>query len=408
MAKTVFEVDLSKPFDEQAKVGHNRWHPDIPAVVSVRPGDVFRVECKDWTDGQIGNNDSADDVRDVRLSRVHVLSGPIAVEGAAPGDLLVVDLLDIHALDEAPWGYTGLFERTNGGGFLTNEFPHAHKAIWDFEGIYATSRHVPRVRFAGIIHTGQIGVAPSTALLAKWNQREKELYDTDPNRIPPLVAPPYPENAVLGPLRGAEFDRVAREAARTVPARENNGNTDIKNMTRGSRLFLPVFVPGANLSVGDIHFSQGDGEISFCGAIEMAGYVDFHVDLIKDGANTYGVTSPILQTSPLEPRYTEYLAFEGISIDDTGKQLYMDATMAYKRACLNAIEYLKKFGYSGEQACVILGTAPVEGRISGIVDFPNACCTVFIPTDIFDFDIRPSARGPQRMVEGNELARTSS
>jgi formamidase len=408
MAKPVFEVDLDKPFDQQAKVGHNRWHPDIPAVVSVRPGEVFRVECKDWTDGQIGNNDSADDVRDVRLSRVHVLSGPIAVEGAAPGDLLVVDLLDIHALDQAPWGYTGLFERTNGGGFLTNEFPHAHKAVWDFEGIYATSRHLPRVRFAGIIHTGQIGVAPSTALLAKWNQREKELYDTDPNRVPPLVAPPYPENAVLGPLRGTEFERVAREAARTVPARENNGNTDIKNMTRGSRLYLPVFVEGANLSVGDIHFSQGDGEISFCGAIEMAGYVDFHVDLIKDGANTYGVTSPILRTSPLEPRYTEYLAFEGISIDDTGKQLYMDATMAYKRACLNAIEYLKKFGYSGEQACVILGTAPVEGRISGIVDFPNACCTVFVPTEIFDFDIRPSAGGPQRMVEGNELARTSS
>ncbi|HZU19258.1 MAG TPA: formamidase, partial [Candidatus Dormibacteraeota bacterium] len=313
MAKPVFEVDLDKPFDQQAKVGHNRWHPDIPAVVSVRPGEVFRVECKDWTDGQIGNNDSADDVRDVRLSRVHVLSGPIAVEGAAPGDLLVVDLLDIHALDQAPWGYTGLFERTNGGGFLTNEFPHAHKAVWDFEGIYATSRHLPRVRFAGIIHTGQIGVAPSTALLAKWNQREKELYDTDPNRVPPLVAPPYPENAVLGPLRGTEFERVAREAARTVPARENNGNTDIKNMTRGSRLYLPVFVEGANLSVGDIHFSQGDGEISFCGAIEMAGYVDFHVDLIKDGANTYGVTSPILRTSPLEPRYTEYLAFEGIS-----------------------------------------------------------------------------------------------
>ncbi|MBO0689863.1 MAG: acetamidase/formamidase family protein [Candidatus Dormibacteraeota bacterium] len=404
MAKPIFEVDLDKPFDQQAIVGHNRWHPDIPSVVSVKPGDVFRVECKDWTDGQIKNDNEANDVRDVKLSRVHVLSGPIAVEGAQEGDLLVVDLLDIHALDESPWGYTGLFERTNGGGFLTNEFPHAQKAIWDYEGIYATSRHVPHVRFAGLIHTGQIGVSPSASLLSKWNTREKELYDTDPNRVPPLVAPPYPENSVLASLSGADFDRVAREAARTVPARENNGNTDIKNMTRGSRLFLPVFVDGANLSVGDIHFSQGDGEISFCGAVEMAGYVDFHVDLIKGGANTYGLTSPALQTSPLEPKYTNYLAFEGISIDDTGRQLYMDATAAYKRACMNAIEYLKKFGYSGEQGCVILGTAPVEGRISGIVDFPNACCTVFVPAEIFDFDIMPSGDGPSRMVQGDELA----
>jgi len=200
---------------------------------------------------------------------------------------------------------------------------------------------------------------------------------------------------------------VAREASRTVPARENNGNTDIKNMTRGSRLYIPVFVRGANLSVGDLHFSQGDGEISFCGAIEMAGYVDFHVDLIKDGMNKYGQTSPMLKTSPLEPRFTEYLAFEGISVDESGKQFYMDATMAYKRACVNAIEYLKKFGYSGEQACVILGTAPVEGRISGIVDFPNACCTVFVPTEMFEFDIRPTAAGPTPAIRGDELARTS-
>lgn len=403
----LFTVDLDKPFDQQAIVGHNRWHPDIPAVLSVKPDDVFRIECKDWTDGQIKNDNSANDVRDVHLQRVHVLSGPIAVEGAEPGDLLVVDLLDIGPLPQSPWGYTGLFERTNGGGFLTDYYPKAHKAVWDLEGIYAQSRHVPGVRFPGIIHTGQIGVAPSADLLAKWNQREKALHDTNPNRVPPLAALPNPDESVLASLRGSDRDRVAREAARTVPARENNGNTDIKNMTIGSTLYMPVFVKGANLSVGDLHFSQGDGEISFCGAIEMAGYVDFHIGLIKDGANKYGMTSPMIKTSPMEPRFTQYLAFEGISIDDSGGQFYMDATMAYKRACMNAIEYLKKFGYSGEQGCVILGTAPVEGRISGIVDFPNACCTVFVPTEMFTFDIRPTANGPTHQIRGDELARTS-
>jgi len=97
--------------------------------------------------------------------------------------------------------------------------------------------------------------------------------------------------------------------------------------------------------------------------------------------------------------------FEGISVDEmSGKQLYLDAHVAYRRACLNAIEYLKKFGYTGEQAYMILGTAPVEGRISGIVDIPNACCTLAIPTEIFDFDIRPSASGPTRVVPASDVA----
>jgi len=51
---------------EQDVVGHNRWHPDIPAVVSVNPGAIFHIECKDWTDGQIQN--SPDDIRDVNLT----------------------------------------------------------------------------------------------------------------------------------------------------------------------------------------------------------------------------------------------------------------------------------------------------------------------------------------------------
>jgi formamidase len=58
-----------------------------------------------------------------------------------------------------------------------------------------------------------------------------------------------------------EWDRIASEAARTVPGRENGGNCDIKNLSRGCIIYFPVFVPGANLSMGDMHFSQGDGEV---------------------------------------------------------------------------------------------------------------------------------------------------
>ena len=391
MPKTLFKLDLSKPMEQQAHPGHNRWHPDIPAAFSVEPGESFRMECKDWTDGQISNNDNPNDIRDVILPRVHVLSGPVYVNGAEPGDLLVVDILDIGAFPEYEWGFNGIFAKENGGSFLVEHFPEAAKSIWDFEGIYTTSRHVPGVKFAGLIHPGLIGVAPSMELLQEWNKRENDLKMTDPDRVPELATSPQAEHAVLGTLKGAEFDRVAKEGARTVPPRENGGNCDIKNLSKGSRIFFPVFVDGAKLSVGDLHFSQGDGEITFCGGIEMAGWIDLKVDVIKGGMEKYRIKdNPVFKPGPVEPHYSDYLVFEGISVDEfTGEQHYLDAHIAYRRACLNAIEYLKTLGYTGEQAYMLLSTAPVEGRISGIVDIPNACCTVAIPTQIFDKDIDP-------------------
>ncbi|MBF8379049.1 acetamidase/formamidase family protein [Alicyclobacillus mali] len=391
MSNVLFRVDLTKPMDQQDVPGHNRWHPDIPAVVNVKPGDVFRIEMKDWTDGQIQNNDDPSDIRDVDLCRVHVLSGPIYVDGVEPGDLLVVDLLDMGPLPGAEWGFNGIFARENGGGFLVDYFPEAFKSIWDFHGIYAVSRHVPGVRIPSLIHPGLIGVAPSAELLDRWNAREQQLVAKDPNRVPVLANLPDPRSAVLGTLRGAEFDRVAKEAARTVPPRENGGNCDIKNLSKGSRIYFPVFVKGAKLSVGDLHFCQGDGEITFCGAIEMSGWIEMSVDVIKGGMAKYGIVhNPVFEPGPMEPRFSEYLVFEGVSVDErTGEQLYLDAHVAYRRACLNAIEYLQRFGYTAEQAYMLLGVAPVEGRISGIVDVPNACCTLAIPTAIFDRDIRP-------------------
>jgi formamidase len=367
---------------EQAVPGHNRWHPDIPPASSFKPGSDFRVDCREWTDAQIVNTDDANDVRDVNLDIAHMLSGPVAIEGAKPGDLLKVEILDLGPCQapqekgDAPgqgWGYTGIFSKQNGGGFLTDEYPDACKAIWDFRGQEATSRHIPGVRYTGITHPGLFGTAPSADLLAEWNRREQALIDTDPNRVPPLALPPLEDGVLAGTLKGDALAKVGREGARTVPARENGGNHDIKNFTRGSTVYYPVHVDGALLSGGDLHFSQGDGEITFCGAIEMGGFIDFGVDLIMDGMSQ---------------------SFIGISVDGEGTNHYMNATIAYHRACLNAIAYLKTFGYTGEQAYLLLGSAPIEGRISGIVDIPNACCSLYLPTEMFDFDIRPTKDGP--------------
>lgn len=398
MTDTLIKVDLTKSPVENENI-HNRWHPDIPMACWVNPGDDFILETFDWTGGFIKNNNSADDVRDIDLTTVHYLSGPVGVKGAEPGDLLVVDLLDIGAKDDSLWGFNGFFSKKNGGGFLTEHFPQAQKSIWDFHGLYTTSRHVPGVKFAGLIHPGLIGCLPDKKMLDLWNTREQQLIDTDPTGS--LANPPSAGTAHMGKLTGDAKAKAAAEGARTVPPREHGGNCDIKDLSRGSKVFFPVYVDGAGLSVGDLHFSQGDGEITFCGAIEMAGWVHMKVSLIKGGMAKYGIKNPIFKPSPITPHYNDYIIFEGISVDESGKQYYLDVNVAYRQACLNAIEYLKKFGYSGAQAYSILGTAPVQGHISGVVDVPNACATLWLPTQIFDFDINPNASGPTKFLDGS-------
>lgn len=369
------------PLAQQAEIGHNRWHPDIPELTSVRPGDELVLECLDFLDSQIQDNDSAVDVRDVDLTRAHPLTGPVHVEGAEPGDLLVVDLLDIQCI--TPVGFSGIFSQENGGGFLVDDFPEADKAIWDLRGRYATSRHIPGVRVGAMLHPGLIGTLPSHDLLQEWNRREAILADKGQAR------PPHAETAVLRGLKGADFDRIAAEAARTVPPREHGGNLDIKNLTVGSRIYFPVYVKGAGLSLGDLHFSQGDGEISFCGAIEMDGAAHLGFDLIKGGMAKYNVTAPIYVPGIHDVRYDEWLSFTGISVEH-GVNHYLDATVAYRRACLAAIDYLSTVtGLSKAQVYMLLTAAPVEGRYGGVVDLPNASASISIPTGIFDMNILP-------------------
>lgn len=403
---TLIPVDLRRSPEEQEVRPHNRWHPEIPAVAAVDPGTVFRLECLDLTGGQVVNDDTADDIRELDLSQVHYLSGPVAVNGARPGDLLVVDILDIGPLAGAEWGYTAILDKTTGTGLLTDEFPEARKAIWDLNGIYASSRHLEGVRFVGVPHPGNIGCAPSAELLARWNRRELSMLSTHMGAFTSSAVVPQPAGALLGHAPGAEAARIAAEAARTWAARENGGNVDIKELAPGSRVFLPVYVPGAHLSVGDLQFSQGDGKITGLGGIKMAGYIDLHVDLVRDGMRRHGIMSPVFEPGPLERAYGDYVTFQGISVDENDTQHYLDVWVSYRMACRNAICYLERFGYTGEQAYVLLAAAPVQGRISCMLEHPNVCCTLALPKGMFDFEIGPRTREIPSIPRGG-LARPS-
>jgi formamidase len=199
-----------------------------------------------------------------------------------------------------------VFATKNGGGFLTERFPDAYKVIWDFSGDVATSRHIPEVSYVGIHHPGLMGTAPSAELLAKWTAREKALIATDPMRVPPLALPPLPDSAILGSLSGAEFNRVAGEAARTAPPRENGGNQDIKNLTAGSRIFYPVFVWHVVRRPSLLPGRRGD---HLLWAIEMGG---FWTCMSTSSRRHDQVRHRNAMFMPgRDPQYSEWLAFSG-------------------------------------------------------------------------------------------------
>lgn len=218
-----------------SKVNSKLTSSIVPACGKIANNEVVKIECLDWTGGQIKNSDSADDVRDVDLTEIHYLSGPFDIETAEPGDVLLVEIQDVQPFQEQPWGFTGIFDRNNGGGFLDEHYPKAcaqslcfnqtvanlityrAKAIWDFEGIFCSSRHIPHVRFAGLIHPGILGCAPSAEVLSEWNRREGELIaaNTVTDRI--VAQPPNVTNAHAGSAVEDIKERVAKEGARTIP-----------------------------------------------------------------------------------------------------------------------------------------------------------------------------------------------
>lgn len=135
----------------------------------------------------------------------------------------------------------------------------------------------------------------------------------------------------------------------------------------------------------------------------MAGVITINFKVIKNGMADLGMKSPLYLPGPVEPHYSpsRYLTFEGFSVDSHGKQHYMDVTVAYRQTILRCIEYLRRYGYNDYQIYLLLSCAPVQGHVAGIVDIPNACTTLGLPMDIFDFDISPAAGKPSPRDLGN-------
>ncbi|MDM7274772.1 MAG: acetamidase/formamidase family protein [Thermoprotei archaeon] len=345
---------------------HNRWHPDIKPVLEVDPGDIVEIETRDALDGQITSSPGFEDVSRAELGFVHPLTGPVYVRGAKPGDLLVVEVLDVVA---DSFGFSVIIP---GFGFLRDLFPKPFKVRWEIEGGYARSPDLPNIRIPGDAFFGVMGVAPSKALLESIKRREGDLRARGG-----FVLPPNPRGAV------PPVEPIASEGLRTIPPRENGGNLDVRNLSPGSKIYFPVFVDGALFSVGDAHFAQGDGEV--CGtAVEMRAKGVFRFYIIKEGARKYDIRFPVFKPSESSLRrftWSRIASVVGVGVIDDRNESE-NATLSARHALLNLVNLLEKTGYTREQAYIIASVA-ADLKLSQLVDVPNFTVSAFLPLDIF-------------------------
>ena len=336
---------------------HNRWHPDLEPVASVVPGEEITLETRDGLDGQLTKDSTHDDAGHLDLGLGHPLTGPVWVTGAEPGDVLEVELV---SYDVADAGVTAVIP---GFGFLADLFPEPYVVYWEVRDGWARSPELPGVAVPEAAFAGVIGVAPSHALMVEIRRREQAIADAGGP-----VADQAPESA-LPP--------VAASGLRTIPPREIGGNLDIRQLVAGSRLFLPVHVPGALFSVGDLHFAQGDGEV--CGTgIEVAGAATVRFRTWKAQELAWRQRFPRYETPPETPRGPS-VATTGIALD-----VPMDVDAAAREALLEMIGYLEATYRFERAAAYALCSVAVDLRISEAVDVPYPLVSALLSLDIFE------------------------
>jgi formamidase len=362
-------IDRKKHLAEEPTTGHNRWHPDLAPITEVDPGEEIALETRDACDGYLPPGTTVADLAGLPPGAIHPLTGPVLVKGARAGDLLEIEFVDIAAERHA------MSCILPGLGFLRDVMTTPFLVHWSIADGWATSRDIPGVRIPGAPFMGVSGVAPSRAQLDAWTRREADLLARGG-----LVFPPDADAAV------PSSSPVAATGLRTIPPRENGGNFDVKQLTKGARLLLPVAVDGALFSTGDGHFAQGDGEVCVT-AVEMGATCVVRFRLHRGEAERRRIRWPMFQRTDYftEPRFAapeRFIATMGMPVDEQGVNHAEHLNVACRRAVLSMIDLLQERGFSREQAYVICSVA-VDLRISNIVDVPNCVVSALLPEHIF-------------------------
>jgi formamidase len=367
----------------------NRLHPAIPPAARARPGQMMLFRTRDASDflGTVeAQSDTPPTARD-DLSRVHPMTGPVYIEGAEAGDVLKVTL---QRIEPGRWAYTF----GGSGGFIGDRISGEMMATWRLTETFATSEDIPGVRIPNASFPGVVTTLPGPDAHARMLAREQALAEAGGT-----VLLPDPENAKPAEICGPQ-GTAADSCLRTIPPREHGGNMDIRYLKTGVSIYLPCYIDGCGLAIGDLHYAQGDGEVSGT-AIEMSANVWATAEIIKDGPDLrrgphyegharlldipsrrfYAVTGFPLKDSDTVPPDMEYLESDRVAALEN---LSNDINLAARNAVEGIVEYLvSSRGFTRQQAYIISSVA-VDLRIGQLVDVPNYGVTAILPLDIFE------------------------
>jgi acetamidase/formamidase len=305
------------------EVGSNRthtvWDNSIAPVLEVEPGTTVELAVTDASGGQLDRDSRVEDVAALDFARVNPVTGPVYVKGAAPGDVLEVEVLSLQPRD---WGWTAIIP---GFGLLADEFPDPWLQISSVDASTSRVSFLDDIVLPFEPFPGTIGVAPA-----------------EPG-----------EHSIVPPSRWG-------------------GNMDIKHLRVGTRLLLPVGVEGALFSVGDTHAAMGDGEV--CGtAVEAPMDIAVRLDVRRDVT----IEAPQYVVPPGELARTEadgYHVCTGIAPD------LLEATREATRAAIAHI--VERRGGTAEEAYALASVA-CDLRIHEVVDVPNWVVGCFVPDALF-------------------------
>ncbi len=365
----------------------NRYHPAIKPVATAKPGDHIIFHTRDALDADLDLSSVADDLAAIDLNLVHPMTGPVFIEGAKRGDVLAVKLVDI---DPDEYGYTVILP---GFGFLRDKFTEPFLVNWKLTRNAAVSDQMPGIAVPYEAFPGSIGVLPGEPEIVVWKAREAALGGAGGAVLQPESTGAQP-SAVCGP-EGSNKD----DCLRTIPPRENGGNMDVQQMQLGTTLLLPCFIDGCGLFIGDVHYAQGDGEVSGT-AVEMGAIVTVSTQ-IRKGEGAF-ITSPQVdggaQIKAIEP--SSFYQTIGLPLKQSGEvppfQTYIDSqkikglsnlsedlTLAARDALLQMIDHITRtYGLSPEQA-YILSSVAVDLRVGQVVDIPNYIISAVLNRNVF-------------------------
>ncbi|HZW56174.1 MAG TPA: acetamidase/formamidase family protein [Nitrososphaerales archaeon] len=298
---------------------HYKWSKSHKPVLSVRPGSRVHFEVNEVSSWQVTEKSRPQDLTKIDDNKLYPLAGPVYVEGAQPGDALAIEVEEVKP---ASWGWTGIMP---GLGLLSDEFNAPYLHVWDLSRGRSFSNFRKGIKVPLAPFCGVMGVAP-------------------------------PEDGY--------FD--------VLPPGRHGGNMDIRHLTAGSKLVLPVYASGALFSVCDVHAAQGDGEVCVT-AIECPGDVTLSFDLIKNSK----FTSPCYYTSRTGKKTSKSAG----SFVTTG--IAPDLMSATKQAVRNMISHLEvERGLTRPEGYMLCSVA-ADLKIHEVVDAPNWVVGLSLPMEIF-------------------------